>query len=264
MESKQHITTFIKNSVATIALNRPQVHNAMDIQTIREISRSIKELESEQKIRMLILEGSGPNFSAGADLDWMKKGMKQDRDQLKSESRELADLFSTIADSRLIVISGLHGKVMGGANGLVAASDIVVAEETTTFAFSEVKLGLVPATIAPFVLRKLGKSRTAELMLTGRTFTAQEAMTFGLVHYTCREGTLRNTMDEIVKELCANGPEALMAVKNLLHWLESEPPVEQLGEHTAGVIARHRISPEGQEGMKAFFEKRRPGWHEAD
>lgn len=264
MEPQQTIITEIRNSVATLSLNRPQVHNAMDMLMIRELTSSFKALESDQRIRIVVLASSGKHFSAGADLNWMKEGMVQDQEQLRSESLELADLFKCMAASRMIVLSAIGGKVMGGANGLVAVSDLVIAEESATFTFSEVKLGLAPATIAPFILRKIGSSRTTDLMLTGRPILAEEALAAGLVHYVCRQGTLRATTGEIIGKLLSNGPEAMREVKHLLRWLQSGPTDEQVREHTAGVIARLRISPEGQEGMNAFFEKRRPGWYEAD
>ena len=262
MQQESTIISTITGSVATITLNRPGFHNAMDITLIRELTDSIKKIEARDEIRIILLNAKGLNFCAGADLNWMREGMNQTPVQLKSESLELSNLFNTIWASELIVISAVQGKVIGGANGLVAASDIVVAEETASFAISEVKLGLVPATIAPYVVHKIGYSRSTEIMLSGRTFDAKEARLAGLVHYLCEAGTLKATTEEIIANLLTNGPDAMKGIKKLLHWLESGTITNQIQEHTADLIARYRTSPEGQEGMSAFLEKRKPGWHE--
>lgn len=252
----------INGAVATLTLNRPEVHNALNMQMIRQLRKAIESLEGSRELRIVVLRSNGKDFSAGADLNWMREGQKQTAGQLESESMELADLFRLISETHLLVLSALQGHVLGGANGLVAASDIVIAENTARFAFSEVKLGLVPATIAPYILRKAGYSRTSELMLSGRSFDAETARLAGLVHHVCEEGTLQDKTDQVLRELLSNGPEAMKGIKELLRTLESGQYNNEIQEYTAGVLARVRISPEGQEGMNAFFEKRNPGWHE--
>ncbi len=264
MQDYQTILIDVYGVVATITLNRPEVHNAINIQMIRELTLAIKGLEEKSKVRFVVLTSSGKNFSSGADLIWMRDGMEQTREQLKAESMELAGLFRTISESELICLTAVRGKVMGGANGLVAVSDMVMAEDTSSFTFSEVKLGLIPATIAPYVLKKAGFSKTTELMLSGRTFEAKEAMEAGLVNYICKKGTLQERTDQIMNQLAANGPAAMKGIKKMISGLSNQLTPLQVQEYTAEIIARQRISKEGQEGMKAFLEKRNPDWDEAD
>jgi methylglutaconyl-CoA hydratase len=248
--------------VATVTLNRPEVRNAMHIGMIRELTDAIRNLEGRQEIRLVHLNASGPDFCSGADLHWMRDGMNQTEETLRSESLELAHLFRTIATTRLVVITSVRGRAMGGAIGLVAASDLVVAASDASFAFSEVRLGLIPATIAPYILRKLGFSRTKELMLSGRAFDAAMAMEYGLVHEFCPPSALEETTRHRWEQLLRNGPEAMSRIKSMLQQLSRYPEEEQLAEMTATMIAHQRISDEGQEGMKAFFEKRKPFWDE--
>ena len=258
----RYLHTRIIPPLATIVLNRPEVHNALHIGMIRELSEVFRNLESDPNIHLVRLTSAGKNFCSGADLSWMREGMNQSKEQLASESMELADLFWSLHNSRLIIVTSVTGKAMGGAIGLIAASDIVLAEESARFAFSEVRLGLVPATIAPFALRKMGYSRCLELMVSGRTFTAEMAAQYGLVHHRCEEGMLEETAEDLLATLLSNGPEAMRAVKSLLGGLDGGIPRSDVRQLTAELIARHRISPEGQEGMKAFFEKRNPRWYE--
>lgn len=248
--------------VATIMLNRPEVRNAMHIGMIRELTAAIQHLEQQQELRILHLTAAGSDFCSGADLHWMREGMQQTEALLRSESLELAMLFRTIATTRLIVITSVQGRAMGGAIGLVSASDLVVAESNAHFAFSEVKLGLIPATIAPYVLQKLGFSRAKELMLTGRSFSGEEALKYGLIHYLCPPKFLEETSNQQVAQLLRNGPEAMSGVKSLLNRLSLHPAEEEVMELTAALIAKHRTSREGQEGMRAFFEKRKSSWDE--
>ena len=262
MHHNESILTEVDGALAILTLNRPGVHNAMDLDMIRQLTESMESLAEQTGIRIVVLRSEGKHFSAGADLKWMREGLALSKEQLESESLELARLFRIIYESDLMMLVALQGKVMGGANGLVAAADLVIAEKTSNFAFSEVKLGLVPATIAPYVLRKVSHSKTAELMLTGRTFDAEEARSAGLVHYTCEEGTLMETTGQIVRDLLSGGPEALKGIKRLLHNLVPGQITDEIQEHTANLLAHFRISAEGQEGINAFFEKRKPGWNE--
>jgi methylglutaconyl-CoA hydratase len=259
-----HLKTIISNlnyPLATVILNRPEVHHAMDIGMIRELTSTLTTFGADPNVRIILIHSTGDNFSAGADLNWMRDGMNQTEAQLKSESMELAQLFRLITEIPPVVVSAVKGKVMGGANGIVAASDLVLAEETASFAFSEVKLGLVPATIAPFVIRKSGKSLTASWMLTGRQFNAREALNGGLIHFVCQAGSLELEIGKLMSDLLANGPEALKGIKKMIRQFSPESDPATLVGTTAEIIARCRISDEGQEGMNAFFEKRKPGWN---
>jgi len=258
------ILTSVKGPVATISLNRPDVHHAINMVMIRELIRAITGFGESESIRIILLNAPGPNFSAGADLDWMRRGLNQGEEHLKKESSEMAGLFRIIWENPKVVVTAVQGNVLGGAIGLVAASDLVIAEEGAQFSFSEVKLGLVPATIAPFVVRKTGKSLASAWMLTGRAFTTAEARDGGLVHFVCGEGMLEGETNRLLKDLLANGPEAMVEVKQMLRELSPDEDPGKIQKETSEIIARFRASKEGQEGMNAFFDKRKPGWHETE
>ncbi len=260
MSTYQTILTSSAGPVGTISLNRPEVHQAMNIEMIRELNDAIHAMDSDGSIRVIVLRSAGANFSAGADIKWMKEGMKQSRDQVMQESRELAGLFKRITHIPSLFISSVRGKVIGGANGLVAASDLVISEKSALFSFSEVKLGLIPATIAPFVIEKVGKSRAALWMMSGEPFSAMEAWERGLVHRLCEEGELELKTETLVTRLLSNGPGAISGIKKMLREFDFHGSADEIEEQTAEIISQFRISPEGQEGMKAFLEKRKPDW----
>jgi len=263
VENLESIVLRREGPVANLTLNRPRVQNAMDLQMIRELTESVIRLNSEGGIRIIVLSSEGDNFSSGADLNWMREGLDQEEGQLLKESLELAGLFRTIRESAAVSIASVKGRIMGGAIGLVAASDLVVAEHSSLLAFSEVKLGLIPATIAPHVLRKAGNSRTLDWMLTGRNISASEALEAGLFHRICEEGSLELTKEKLITDLLSNGPLALAGVKTLLAKMEMETDPAKVDLYNAKLIAAFRISAEGQEGLNAFFEKRNPDWNEA-
>lgn len=244
----------------SVILNRPEVHNALHIEMIREISDSVRKLNNDHSIRIIRFEAEGTNFSAGADLKWMKNGMEHTRDQLKAESRELAMLFNDIYNSSKLTISLLKGKVLGGANGIAAASDIAIATPSTSFAFTEVKLGLIPATIAPYIVRRTGNNVAKEWMLTGRKIDADEAYTRGLVNYLWGESEVERKVEELSKLLLENSPNAIAGIKEIFKLDTFSAGPDELIDRTAELIAEFRVSEEGQEGISAFFEKRKPGW----
>ncbi|MCF8226943.1 MAG: enoyl-CoA hydratase/isomerase family protein [Bacteroidales bacterium] len=249
----------MKDKAATITLNRPEVHNALNIDMIREVSGLIDRYGADPGIRMIIINAKGKNFSAGADLQWMKKGLEQTREELLGESRELALLFNRIYNSSAVTLAIAAGKVLGGANGIIAASDIAVAMENTTFAFTEVKLGLVPATIAPYVYRRVGNA-SKEWMITGRQVPAKEAMNRGLVDFIESKSSVDGKIESIKKQVLTGGPAAVEGIKKMFrdNLLTGHP--DSLIDITAQKIAEYRTSAEGQEGITAFFEKRKPGW----
>ncbi|MBN2697512.1 MAG: enoyl-CoA hydratase/isomerase family protein [Bacteroidales bacterium] len=262
MNRFQTIKISVKNRVASIILDRPAVFNALNLEMIREISSVIQEFNRDPEIRMIIIRSEGEHFCSGADLNWMKTGLNQPHDQLVSESMELSGLFARIYECSKVTVCAVHGKVMGGANGIIAACDIAFADDTATFAFSEVKLGLIPATIAPHIIRKTGSSRARELMLTGRRFDAIEAFEIGLIHQLCKPGGLDQALERLIAILKTSGPSALSGVKELIRYIEKDPGNKDLPEDTSQLIAGFRTSPEGQEGMLAFLEKRKPNWIE--
>jgi methylglutaconyl-CoA hydratase len=251
-----------EGGVATISFNRPEVRNAMNLQMIREMSTTIQELNRDKGIRVVVYNSSGAHFCSGADLLWMQSGLSQSEDQLKGESLELAQLLRLIWESVAVTICSVSGPVPGGAIGLLAASDFVVAESSAVLTFSELKLGLVPATIAPYVMRKAGYSRCSDWVMTGRAIGAPEAKEAGLIHRICDEGSLEESTGILVEELLSKGPMALKGVKQMLRRIEGMKDPREVDNYTSGLIASFRISAEGQEGMKAFLEKRKPGWNE--
>ena len=261
MKKTETILTSLDGNIATITLNRPGVHHAMNIEMIRELTRFISGPCENPDIRIILLRATGENFSAGADLNWLRDGMDQDEEQLKRESMELAGLFRLISKTPRIFVTAVQGKILGGANGLVAASDLVLAERSATFSFPEVKLGLVPATITPFMVRKVGRSRAAAWMISGKIFDSEEALAGGLVHLVCQDGQLGEETGKLMDTLLANGPEAMKGIKEMLNNFNFDRDAGTIQEESADLIARYRISPEGQEGMKAFFKMRKPGWH---
>ena len=261
MIMEKTVTTRFTEASGTVTLNRPDVHNAMNLQMVRELSDVFIRLHNQPGIRIIHLCASGSNFSAGADLNWMREGLSQTGSRVREESLELANLFHSIAAAPQVVVCSVKGKVMGGANGIVAASDLVVAADEAQFAFTEVRLGLVPATIAPYILRKAGYAKSLDWMLTGRLFSAREAFQAGLVQYLSSGTKTEKDSVEIIEGLLRNGPRALKGIKQLVNDLSGGDIDGETRELTAQLIARYRTSEEGQEGMKAFFEKRKPVWN---
>lgn len=256
----QHIIEIIEGEVGRISLHRPEVHNAMHIEMIRELTIALQKLNSLEDVRLIIFDSTGDNFSAGADLHWMKNGMKQSKQQLSSESKELALLFNEIYNSRKPTLAVAKGKVLGGANGIIAAADIALAGEETSFAFTEVRLGLIPATIAPYIFRKVGESVTREWMLTGRPIDANEALHRGLLHFVWPSDKIEENVNSLVQRILANGPKAMKGVKDLFRKGSLNKSPDELIDSTADLIAFYRTSEEGQEGINSFFEKRKPDW----
>jgi methylglutaconyl-CoA hydratase len=260
MNEYRYITESLEPHIGSITLNRPEVHNALHIEMIREISDAFRKLNEKKDLRLIIIDANGENFSAGADLNWMKQGLGQSKEELRSESEELAQLFYDIYTSPKVTMAVAQGKVMGGANGIIAAANISVATPGTTFAFSEVKLGLIPATIAPYVVARTGKNVAREWMLTGRQFHAREAAERGLVNILSPDENPDTTVKLLIKTLLNNGPQAMKGVKEM--FMNDDllrDPGEQL-KSSAKLIAKYRVSEEGQEGIQAFFEKRKPEW----
>jgi len=251
-----------EGGVATISLNRPEVRNAINLKMIREMSITIQELNKDTGIRVVVFNSAGEGFCSGADMLWMQSGLAQSENQLKGESLELAKLFRLIWESAAVTISSVKGPVPGGAIGLLAASDFVVAESSVVLTFSELKLGLIPATIASYVIRKAGFSRCSDWMMTGRPIGTSEAQEAGLIHRICEEGFLGESTGLLVEELLSKSPLALKGVKQMLRRIEGITDPREMDNYTSRLIADFRSSPEGQEGMKAFLEKRKPGWNE--
>ena len=249
-------------SMAWVNLDRPEVRNALNAELIRELTEVFDWLNSRDDIRVIILKGNGKAFCAGADLAYMKDMAGFSYNQNIADAEKLSKLFQTIYFCDKAVIVDVHGACIGGANGIIAAADIVIAEKETKFAFSEVRLGITPATISPFVVSKIGNTAAKELMLTGRRFTAEEAKTFGLVNFVVDEAEMIDTERQYIDHFLQASPDAIAECKNLLRMVTgTDDRYNPVFMQTSVAIANQRISKAGQEGMKAFFEKRKPEWN---
>lgn len=249
-------------SMAWVNLDRPEVRNALNAELIRELTEVFDWLNSRDDIRVIILKGNGKAFCAGADLAYMKDMAGFSYNQNIADAEKLSKLFQTIYFCDKAVIVDVHGACIGGANGIIAAADIVIAEKETKFAFSEVRLGITPATISPFVVAKIGTTAAKELMLTGRRFTAEEAKTFGLVNVVVDEAEMIDTERQYIDYFLQASPDAIAECKNLIRMVTgTDDRYNPVFMQTSVAIANQRISKAGQEGMKAFFEKRKPEWN---
>ncbi|MGB3634551.1 MAG: enoyl-CoA hydratase-related protein [Rubrobacteraceae bacterium] len=261
MADYEHLRIEHEDGVATVTLARPDARNAMNAGLIREIRRSMQELAEDDEVSVVVLTGEGDYFCAGADIGYMRDTAEFSYEENRQDARELAAMFGAVEECPKPVVARVEGAAIGGGVGLVAAADVAVAEEGTVFAFSEVRLGISPATISPFVVRKIGLSQARALFLTGERFGATRAYEIGLVHQVADEGHLDEVVQEKVEGLLAGGPEALAATKALLRELR-EAASDEVTEIMARRIAELRMGEEGQEGLAAFLEKRQPAWIE--
>lgn len=248
--------------VARVTLNRPQLHNAFDEALIAGLATTFQALHEDDS-RVVILAGAGRSFSAGADLNWMQRAAGYDEERNRADARALELMLRTIDDCPKPVVAMVQGAAIGGGVGLVAACDIAVAGEAAQFATSEVRLGIVPAVIAPFVVRAIGPREARRWFLTAERFGAAEARRIGLVHEVVPADQLEARVAAMVGELLKGGPEALASAKQLVRLVEMMPQGGSIrAEATVGIIAERRASDEGREGIGAFLEKRKPAWIE--
>lgn len=245
--------------VELVTLNRPEVRNAFNEGTIAELTWWADSVIADPGVRAVVLAGHGPVFCAGADMDWMRRMASFSRQQNLDDASDLARMFLTLDRLPMPVIGRVHGAALGGGTGLAAICDIVVAADDAQFGLTEVRLGLIPAVIAPFVIAKIGRSAARELFLTGARFTAERARSLGLVHAVVRAGDLDAAVRGYLTDLLAGAPGAVRAAKQLIAEC-SRRSSHEAATLCAEAIAERRASPEGQEGIKAFLEKRPPGW----
>lgn len=243
-----------QGSVRRITLDRPEVRNAFNAELIAALTQAFLEIGDE--VRAVVLAGNGPAFCAGGDLNWMRSAAAQSEDENRTDARRLAGLFAAVRACPAAVVVAVHGACFGGGTGLAAAADIAVAEEGAQFAFSEVRLGLIPATIAPFVLAKLRPGDARAWFVSGMVFDAATALRLGLVHATAPPGELAAEVNRWVHALRHNGPEAMRAARDLV-----VNPADDL-DAAADRLAVRRASAEAREGIAAFLEKRRPAFAE--
>jgi methylglutaconyl-CoA hydratase len=245
--------------LATVTMNRPDSHHALNADLIGELTRCFEEMSNDERVRVIVLGGEGRSFCAGADVGYMRETASFSYEENLDDARRLAMMYWTMDECPKPVVAKVHGAAMGGGAGLLAVADVVMADSEARFAFSEVRLGIAPATISPFVVRKIGVSHARALFLTGERFDAERAGEIGLVHRVVSREGLDSAVDEKVGELLRGGPVAQASLKGLLRRLETTEPMEAPGL-TARVISELRTGEEGQEGLAAFLEKREPRW----
>lgn len=262
MEEPFFVEEVGENGVARVTLTRSNVHNAFNDNLIEELTRSFAGLESDRRVRTVVLAAQGRSFSAGADLKWMKRMAGYDKAENLEDARALAGLMRTLNELAKPTMAVVQGAAFGGGVGLIACCDIAIAAQTASFALTEVRLGLVPAVISPYVLAAMGERAARRYFLTGERFSATEAQRLGLVHDVVPDEQLEGRAERVMKSLLEGGPGAQAAAKNLILSVSNRPLDDALVEDTAERIAGIRASEEGREGVAAFLEKRKPSWVE--
>ncbi len=246
--------------VASILLNRPDTHNAFTALMVEELSDAIETVRTSN-CRVLLLRGAGRSFSAGADLNWMKAAAHYSKSENEADALKLANMLKSLSELPILTIACVHGACMGGGAGLVAACDMAVARSNAKFRFSEVRLGLTPATISPFVVRAIGARWSNALFITGESFDANFAANIGLVQYVVAdEMAMESQLEHLAKLAFHTAPGAVADAKRLVHEVDGHPINEDLMHKTAKHIAMRRASDEGKEGLSAFLEKRKVSW----
>ncbi len=247
--------------VATVTLNRPELHNAFNDELIRDLIACFKDLEANSNIRLVILTGAGKSFCAGADLNWMKRMKDYTHEENVKDSQNLAELFTVINNFSRPVIGRVNGSALGGGAGLVACCDYVVAVDTSMMAFTEVRLGLLPAVISPFVIAKIGESHARASFLSGAKISMSRAFIMGLVHSVTTADGLDAEIEKTIADFLLAGPSAAKTAKELIRKVVDSQTLEETRNMTCEMIAKARVSLEGQEGMSALLEKRKASWY---
>lgn len=247
--------------VATVTLNRPELHNAFNDELIRDLIACFNELETNSGVRLVILTGEGKSFCAGADLNWMKRMKDYSHEENVKDSQALAELFTVINRFSRPVIGKINGSALGGGAGLVACCDYVLAVDTAVIAFTEVRLGLLPAVISPFVIAKIGESHARASFLSGAKISMARAFVMGLVHQVTTSEHLDNEVEKVVADFLLAGPVAAVKAKELVSRVVRTETIEDARDYTCEIISKARASSEGQEGMSALLEKRKASWY---
>ena len=259
MSEPNHLVA-VEGGVARVVLNRPEVHNALDDRLIADLGASLEKLAVDRAVRLVLLTGQGASFCAGGDLAWMRRTADYTIEQNLADAMSLARLLYRLHTMPQPTLALVNGPAYGGGVGLVACCDIAIASESAKFSLSEVRLGLIPATISPYVVRKIGESMARRYFLTAEVFEAADAEKIGLVHEVVPAAGLADAVAWFIKRLREGGPAAQAAAKDLIVRVAGAPIDEALMEDTARRIADQRASPEGKEGTEAFLAKRAPKW----
>jgi methylglutaconyl-CoA hydratase len=254
------ITDIDDCGVARVSLNNPDKHNAFDDQIIGELTEAFVAIADNSNVRVMVLGSEGKSFSAGADLEWMKRMASYSYDENLRDASALALMLKTLNEIPQPTIARVQGAAFGGAVGLVSCCDMAVAASAASFSLSEVKIGLVPATISPYVIAAIGQRAARRYFVTAERFDARRAMEIGLVNEVADAEQLDQEIDRLIDALLANGPEAIIAAKRLVFDIAGKPIDQQLIDSTCETIAAIRVSKQGQEGLQAFLEKRKPHW----
>jgi len=262
--SNKVILTIDQRGVATVTLNNAEKHNAFDDAIIAELTRIFTELANNDKVRVMILAAEGKSFSAGADLGWMKRMASYSYEQNFADASALANMLKVLNFLPITTIAKIQGAAFGGAVGLASCCDIVIAADKASFCLSEVKLGLIPATISPYVVNAIGLKASRRYFQTAERFFANKAQQIGLVDEVVTLDELNNTVENIITTLLANSPLAVKQAKQIAFDVAYQPMTESLLIETSERIARIRVSDEGQEGLSAFFDKRAPYWQKKE
>lgn len=252
-----------ERGVATLTMNRPDVHNAFDDVMIAELRQALQQVAEHADARVLVLRANGKNFSAGADLNWMRSMATKNYQENVEDAGHLGALMWELDQLPLPTIAMVNGAAFGGAVGLVACCDMAIADERASFCLSEVKIGLIPAVISPYVVRALGEAAARRYMLTAERFFATEAQRLGLIDVVTTD-SLDEALEPLLTALLANSPAAVKACKRLIHHVSNHPLDAEVVAETARRIAEIRVSAEGQEGLSSFLEKRAPAWQQSN
>lgn len=246
--------------VARITMARPEIHNAFDDQLINDMTAAFQEISLNPSARVVVLSSEGKSFSAGADLNWMRRMADYSDAENFADAKNLASLLFLISTLPIPVIARVQGAAFGGGVGLVSACDIAIGSENAVFSLSEVKLGVIPGVISPYVIRAMGERQAGRYMLSGERFDANEAQRIGLLHKTVNASELDHAVDDMVFELLKNGPQAMRECKELIAAVANRPIDESVMDDTSTRISRVRASQEGKEGLESFLNKRKPSW----
>ncbi len=259
METMNYVVSSQDGPVLQVVLNRPEVHNAFNRQLVNQLTDAFRKLKRRKDVRAVILTGSGRSFCAGADLTAIEKVANRGFDRNLTDGQAIFDLMMAVDSCPVPVVGKINGPAFGGGMGLMSCCDIAIAERKAVFGFSEVRLGLVPAVISPFVLAKIGESRARELFLTGERFSANYALSIGLLHHVVDQADLDEKVDEIVAQLLKSGPSAQNDIKRLIAGIRGKSKADTRG-FTTDIFARRWNHEESSEGIRAFLEKRDPSW----
>ncbi|MBI1216688.1 MAG: enoyl-CoA hydratase/isomerase family protein [Alphaproteobacteria bacterium] len=261
-EAEQHILYAVEHGVATITLNRPEVHNAFNETVIKDLDETFKKAGADKDVRVVILRGNGKSFSAGGDLNWMRRTAEYSYEQNVEDAMQLGKLLKTINTLEKPTIALVQGNAFGGGVGLTACCDIAIAEEGTRFCLSEVRIGLIPSIIAPYVMNAMGPRMARRYFMTAERFDAATAQRIGFIHEVCPVGGLDAAAEKIVESIMEGAPEAQARGKKLILNITGRVIDEEVINVTATQIAEARASEEGKEGLSAFLDKREPLWRQ--